>query len=154
WNGLLNSVYNHAVSDGDIICSSPGKMIPIVSAADPYDANYDASSLFHAVKELLLASDKLKKNENYQFDLVNAVREMLSLKANALFVKIREAKETEDLLLYKERSQMFLNLLKDMDRLLASNKYFLLGKWIDDARRWGRTEDERRYYEWNARTII
>jgi alpha-N-acetylglucosaminidase len=31
---------------------------------------------------------------------------------------------------------------------------FLLGKWLEDAKSWGLTEESKEYYEWNARTII
>jgi alpha-N-acetylglucosaminidase len=31
---------------------------------------------------------------------------------------------------------------------------FLLGRWLDEARRWGTTREERDLYEWNARNII
>jgi alpha-N-acetylglucosaminidase len=154
WNDLLSSVYSHAVSDGDIISSSPGEMVPDVSKKNPYGAGYNAANLFSAVKELLLASDELKDNKNYQFDLVNTVREMLSLKANVLFIEAKKAADSNNLSSYKKRSAAFINLLKDMDMLLGTNKHFLLGKWINDARKWGNTEKERRYYEWNARTII
>jgi alpha-N-acetylglucosaminidase len=45
-------------------------------------------------------------------------------------------------------------LFNDIDRLLAANQNFLLGNWLESAKRWGKTEEERKHYEWNARTII
>ncbi len=44
--------------------------------------------------------------------------------------------------------------MRDLDRALATRTEFLLGKWIEDAKRWGNSEEERRLYEWNARNVI
>ena len=44
--------------------------------------------------------------------------------------------------------------MEDMDRLLATRKDFLLGKWIGEARRNGITPAEKDLYEKNARDII
>jgi alpha-N-acetylglucosaminidase len=42
----------------------------------------------------------------------------------------------------------------DMDCLLATRSEFLLGRWLEDAKSWGKTEAERRQYERNARLQI
>ena len=41
-----------------------------------------------------------------------------------------------------------------MDKLLATKKDFLLGNWLNDARRWGTTAEEKNLYEKNARNLI
>ena len=43
-----------------------------------------------------------------------------------------------------------LELIRDVDRLLASRPEFLLGRWLDGARSWGRSRAERERLEWNA----
>jgi len=53
-----------------------------------------------------------------------------------------------------EAGQRFLDLLRDTDDLLATRGEFLLGRWVADARYWGRTEAEKAHYEWNARNQI
>ena len=37
---------------------------------------------------------------------------------------------------------------------MATRREFLLGRWLADARRWGATDGQRRFYEWNARSLI
>jgi alpha-N-acetylglucosaminidase len=39
-------------------------------------------------------------------------------------------------------------------RLVATREEFLLGRWLEDAKRWGTTQAERDLYEWNARNLI
>ena len=47
-----------------------------------------------------------------------------------------------------------LRLLGDLDKLLASDKHFLLGKWLEEAKALGTNEAERTLYEFNARNQI
>jgi alpha-N-acetylglucosaminidase len=37
---------------------------------------------------------------------------------------------------------------------VGTRREFLLGSWLDDAKRWATSDEERRLYEWNARNII
>jgi len=55
---------------------------------------------------------------------------------------------------YRESSRAFLQLIDDIDELLATNEEFLLGAWIEDAKRWGQTDAERARLEWNARRVL
>jgi alpha-N-acetylglucosaminidase len=47
-----------------------------------------------------------------------------------------------------------IGLLLDLDELLGTRQEFLLGSWLEDAKRWGRTDAETGLYEWNARNLI
>jgi alpha-N-acetylglucosaminidase len=41
-----------------------------------------------------------------------------------------------------------------MDKLAGTRGEWLLGTWIDDARAWGETPDQKNLCEWNARTLL
>lgn len=45
-------------------------------------------------------------------------------------------------------------LLAALERLLASDPHFLLGRWIHDARQWGANAEEKNLMEYNARNQI
>ena len=45
-------------------------------------------------------------------------------------------------------------LLEDMDRILSTESAFLVGKWIADARSIGSTDEDKDYFERNARNLI
>jgi alpha-N-acetylglucosaminidase len=45
-------------------------------------------------------------------------------------------------------------LFDDVDALLNTHTAFMLGPWIEDARAWGTTKEEKDYYERQARTIL
>ena len=47
-----------------------------------------------------------------------------------------------------------LGLIEDLDTVLASDDGFLLGSWLEAAKRAGSTSEEKALYEWNARSQI
>ena len=46
------------------------------------------------------------------------------------------------------------SILDDTDAILATESAFLVGRWIRDARAIGTTEEDKDYFESNARNII
>jgi len=90
----------------------------------------------------------------YRHDLVNVARQALSSHAAELYAKTMAADQAKDATAYRQASGEFMELLRDMDGLLATSDEFLLGKWLADARRWGATDAERAKLEWNARRIL
>jgi alpha-N-acetylglucosaminidase len=55
---------------------------------------------------------------------------------------------------FKKYSGEYLQLISDMDALLATRRDFLLGPWLADARKQGSTTAEKNLYERNARDLI
>jgi len=47
-----------------------------------------------------------------------------------------------------------IGIINDMETLLNSNENFLLGNWLEAAKAYGTTEDEKKLYEFNARNQI
>ena len=62
--------------------------------------------------------------------------------------------EAADFAAMKEREELLTGLISDVDRLISTQRAFLLGKWIADAREKGVGEQEKRYFEQNARNIL
>jgi alpha-N-acetylglucosaminidase len=118
------------------------------------DAPYDNTPLAEAWRRLLLAADECGDIDAYRFDLVNVARQTLSNHAAALQRKVVEAHGAGDAKAMRAAADEFLQLLLDMDELLATRREFLLGRWLADARRWGDTDAERARLEWNARRVL
>ena len=118
------------------------------------DAPYDNARLAEAWGRLLLAADECGDVDAYRFDLVNVARQTLSNHAAALQRKVVKAHGAGDAKAMRAAADEFLQLLLDMDELLATRREFLLGRWIADARRWGDTDAERARLEWNARRVL
>jgi alpha-N-acetylglucosaminidase len=112
------------------------------------------AALAKAWQLLSRAQAELGGAETYRHDLVNVARESLDDHACRLYAKTMAAFEAKDKSAFRLASGNFLQLIRDLDELLATSDDFLLGKWIEDARRWGATEEERARLEWNARRIL
>lgn len=52
------------------------------------------------------------------------------------------------------RMKMLEGLILDIDRLLGTQEWLLLGRWIAMARAWGDSEDQKAHFEFNARNVL
>jgi hypothetical protein len=115
---------------------SPGKT--------PYD-NVRVAGAWH---DLLQGADELGKVDTFRFDLVNVARQVLADHAGLLHSEMAKAWRTKDVGRLEKASRRFLDLIADLDELLATREEFLLGRNLEDAKRWGPK------CEWNARRVL
>ncbi|GAA4735875.1 alpha-N-acetylglucosaminidase [Flavisolibacter ginsenosidimutans] len=116
--------------------------------------NYNAKDLLPAWDALLKASASCTNSDGYQYDLVDLTRQVLANYALPLHQKFVAAYADNNLAAFENYSQQFIDLIEDMDELLATRKEFLLGPWVAAARSWGRTVKEKALYEMNAKDLI
>jgi alpha-N-acetylglucosaminidase len=116
--------------------------------------NYRAQDLLPAWKAMINATGDLSASDGFRFDLVDITRQVLANYALPLQRKAIAAYRQKNITAFKQYSGEFIDLIQDMDKLLATRKEFLLGPWIADARRWGRTPNEKARYEMNAKDLI
>lgn len=89
-----------------------------------------------------------------RYDLVDLTRQALAKYANELFLEIIEAYQLNDAHDVGRLSRRFLELVEDMDTLLACHDGFLLGPWLESAKQLAQDEVQQKQFEWNARTQI
>lgn len=148
WRQLLMSVYQGPATDPSVISRVPTlESVPGAVVGDP-------ALLVRAWQDLLGAADELRESDTYRFDLVHVARQVLANQAAAQHEEIVRAWKAGDLSALRQRSQPFLQTMNDLDELLATRREFLLGCWLEDAKRWGTTDAERARYEWNARRVL
>ncbi len=154
WQLLLEGPYSRNALHESIICLTPRLSRFKVSDSDRFGVGYDGYKVAKACQLLLNCSQELGSLETYRFDLTHVTREMLSNLANLFNYFITDAYKKKDAEAMSKNGEIFLQLIRDMDELLGTNKNFLLGRWIADARKWGTNSREKKFYEWNARTIV
>lgn len=115
--------------------------------------NNDAA-FFDAVKFFLQAHDKMHSNKLYQYDAIELTALYLGLKADKFYQDALKADSVNNLLLKKEEGMKAIQLLKQIDSLLASHPSPSLGNWIAYARQQGINEYQKNHYEANAKRII
>ncbi|CAJ1958891.1 unnamed protein product [Sphenostylis stenocarpa] len=115
---------------------------------------YPSDDVIKALQLFLAGGKNLSTSLTYRYDLVDLTRQVLSKFANKLYydaVTSFQKKNIEALQFY---SNMFLQLIKDIDVLLASDDNFLLGTWLESAKNLAVNPSEIKQYEWNARTQV
>ncbi|GAA0142030.1 hypothetical protein LIER_03027 [Lithospermum erythrorhizon] len=115
---------------------------------------YSTQEVIAALKLFLEAGNELSGSLTYRYDLVDLTRQSLSKLANQVYLDTITAYQVKDKNALTSHSQRFLELIKDIDTLLAADDNFLLGSWLESAKSLAMTSDERKQYEWNARTQV
>lgn len=71
-------------------------------------------------------------------------RQALAKYANQLFLKVIEAYLLNDIIGVASHGQTFLDLVEDMDTLLACHDGFLLGPWLESAKKLAQDEEQEK----------
>ena len=152
WSILFKEIYH----DRSVPGHSPlMNLRPSFGRSSSYHSSvrytYDNDRLREAI-QLLLAADG--RGSAYAFDVVNLTRQWLSNNFDTLSFQYKEAYDARDRERLDKTRDRMLAILDEMDRLLGSQTYFLVGKWIADARGWGADATEANYFESNARDLL
>ncbi|XXG79446.1 hypothetical protein AAC387_Pa09g0511 [Persea americana] len=115
---------------------------------------FSTAEVIHALKLFLDAGNDLAGSFTYRYDLVDLTRQVLSKLANQVYLDAVTAFRQKNASALTLQSQKFIELIKDIDTLLASDDNFLLGTWLESAKKLATSESETRLYEWNARTQV
>ncbi|XP_044490579.1 alpha-N-acetylglucosaminidase isoform X2 [Mangifera indica] len=115
---------------------------------------YSTQEVVNALKLLIDAGNDLAGSSTYRYDLVDLTRQVLSKLANKVYLDAMVAFQKKDVKSFSLYTQNFLQLIKDIDVLLASDDNFLLGTWLESAKKLALNPSEMRKYEWNARTQV
>jgi len=154
WRILLDTVYRSPAQTGTFLVERPQFYDPKAAYRSEPVPKYDARRLSAALDSLLAAARDLGSNDGYRYDVVNVTRQAIGLLGVPFVRDVEAAYRRGDKPALMTAEQRVIDLLRDLDDLVGTREEFLLGRWLDEARRWGATRAERDLYEWNARNII
>lgn len=146
WAILKDTVYAH-----------PGVFAAYTFAPTFGPAGYQPYSnqrLEQAWKYLLQAAPTAGKSDAYRYGVVGVTRQVLGNYSAELRGQTTAALQAKDRPAFQAAAKSMLDLIRDIDELLATRPEYLLGNWLEDARRWGETPAEKDRMEWNARRIL
>jgi alpha-N-acetylglucosaminidase len=155
WSILKNTVYNGGLTEG-----GPESIIVARPTFSPKghrvltELTYNNADLAKAWKLLVEVSGDFRGHAGFEYDLVDVTRQVLANYASPLQQRIAKAYHQHDGVSYAKYAAEYLELIDDMDSLLATRQEFLFGKWLHDARSWGVTPAEKDIYEFNARDVV
>ena len=152
WEILLKEIY----VDRSVPGHSPiMNLRPSFKRSSSYHSSvrftYENERLLEAIRKLLEVQSTASA---YQFDIVNLTRQWLSNHFETLFAEYKKAWEEKDREQMAALEKELIGIFDTEENLLSTQSYFLLGKWIADARAWGATPEEADYYETNARNLL
>ena len=101
------------------------------------------------VQLFLTCSNECKDSKLYKVDAIEYTCQYLGLKADEFLTEFQNSGENNIALLNQA-----LQILAEIDKLLESHPNWKLQKWINYAGKWGDTQEEKDYYETNARRLI
>ncbi len=160
WTILSKTVYNcpsQSVQEGtaeSVFAANPALDVRHVSCCSTTKPFYNTDEVKLAAEALLAVAEQFRGNNNFEYDLVDVVRQTVANRAYHLQIEVAEAYKAGDKTKFAELSEEFLGLLMAQDRLLETRPEFMLGTWTNQARKIGATTTDKDLYEWNARTQI
>ncbi len=160
WMLLGNTIYNCPFGNNQqgphesIFCGRPTLNNFQASSWSKMQNYYDPTVTEEAARLMLDVADAYRGNNNFEYDLVDIVRQSVSDKARITYNQAIADFKSFDKRSFDFHSQRFLEMLLLQDKLLGTRNEFRVGRWIEQARNLGTTPAEKDLYEWNARVQI
>jgi alpha-N-acetylglucosaminidase len=165
WNVLLHTAYDIRIdqvvfnSERDaaqesLFNAQPGLTANRASNWSPEAMRYSADAFKRALPELLQVAPALRSSDTYRYDLVDVARQTLANESRLLLPQIKDAYDTKDRARFETLTQRWLQLMELQDRLLATNRYFLVGRWLSWVKPWAATPEEYARLDDDARSLL
>ena len=160
WLLLSNSIYNcppRSTQQGtheSIFCARPSARAYQASSWSEMSDYYDPQDVIKAAGMFLSVADEFAGNNNFEYDLIDIMRQAVAEKGRLVYKVMQAAYVAKEKEWFDQASEQFLRLLLWQDQLLATRSEFKVGRWIEQAKSLGKTSDEKKLYEWNARTQV
>ena len=149
WDNLYSSVYGEKFSNSIFLSTFRYPRLNFNSGLP-----YDQSKLVKAWQDLLKSADKLNGVDTYSYDLVSVGIQILAGYSQQLHVELIAAFNGKDKSSFQKTAQKLLLLFQDLEKLAATRHETMLGNWLENAKRWGTTPEEKALFEWNARRVL
>uniref|UniRef100_A0A3B4UW14 N-acetylglucosaminidase, alpha n=1 Tax=Seriola dumerili TaxID=41447 RepID=A0A3B4UW14_SERDU len=105
---------------------------------------YDPADLYKSLETDYRGGSVLMSKETFRYDLVDVTRQVLQVLTTSFY---------QDILLVAGGVLVY-DILPELNRLLNSDRNFLLGTWLERARSLGLDEKEAQLYDMNARNQL
>ena len=154
WKLLSDFVYveQAKVGQGALTNHRPSLTDTVTGYADA-NFSYDNDTLLH-VLDLLLDAEECLTLPAYRSDVVNITRQLLGNEFMLQRQILNKVYLNNNLDSVKIIANTMLEILADLDRLMATDGAFSLYRWIEGARNKGATPQEKDDLERNARTLL
>ncbi len=162
WEILINTVYKaelNKLGQGapeSIVNTRPTLESRSASSWGNAVIAYDKEELKKAARLMLEDYEQLKNSTGYKFDLITIYQQILSNTVQDVHLEMAAAYKAKNLCEFEKKAKEFLDIADLMDKVTAGSEYYMLGRWIEQAKALARNADDftKMLYEFNARSII
>ncbi|PKU65021.1 alpha-N-acetylglucosaminidase [Dendrobium catenatum] len=105
---------------------------------------YSTKEVIEALKLFILAGTSLSESLTYRYDLVDLTRQVLAKLSNQVYLDAINAYHQKDAGELSLQIKKFTELIEDIDTLLASDDNFLLGTWLESAKKLAVNNEEKK----------
>ena len=159
WDTMHHTIYSKFVA-GDGPSQTLINAMPKLSGAKArtYGSNdkvYQTQDIFPIWEDLIKAAKKMDHpTPQFIYDLVDITRQVLADISGEVYANIQPSFVSGD----KEEAMRYANLMieiaEDLDEILATNEYFLVGTRLEGAKNRGVTDSDQAYFEEVERTFL
>ncbi|MGV9313487.1 alpha-N-acetylglucosaminidase TIM-barrel domain-containing protein [Streptomyces sp. NPDC003691] len=115
---------------------------------------FDPAGFDTAFAALLNADPALRDSDAYRHDLTELARQALANRSRTLQFALRAARASGDTAAFRGVSALWLRLMRLADTMAGCHRSFLLGPWLEDAKRLATGPAEAVELERTARALI
>ena len=162
WLILQDTVYKSSFNNlgqgapESVVNARPALSIGAASTWGNAVVSYDKAELERAAALLLEDYDSLKNSEGYQYDVVTVLQQILSNSAQEYQKKMAGAFNAKDVAGFEAHAGTFMSIIDKMEEVTSANEYYLLGRWVEQAKSLGANADDfsKELYEFNAKALV
>ncbi|XP_038068076.1 alpha-N-acetylglucosaminidase-like [Patiria miniata] len=144
---IYNSMENTKEHNRNAIVSRP-------SLKSQPDMWYDWREVAKAWPLMINASAELGTSPLYRYDLVDIGRQVLQDISASYYAEFQTVFNKNNKTAARSCLAKILDVLLDMDTLLATDSHWLLGNWLESAKALGTSVKEQKWLDYNARNQI
>ena len=162
WGILLDTVYKaelNMLGQGaaeSIVNARPTLISRPASSWGNEKICYDKNALIEVAKLLLSDYNSFNDSMGYRYDLISILQQILSNKAQDVHLEMAAAYNDKNLDAFKSKANEFLNIADSMDKILSNSEYYMLGRWVESAKKLAENADDftKMLYELNSKSLI
>ncbi|WP_419994349.1 alpha-N-acetylglucosaminidase [Streptomyces boninensis] len=151
---LRSTAYELRTADGRPYDSIFTGRPSLTTASTTYDGAFDQPDFDGALAGLLGVAAGLRGSDAYRHDLADFARQSLANRSRVLLPQLNAAYKSKDLAGFRKLKALWLQLMRLGEEIAGAHKSFLVGPWLQDAKRFATSADEAKTFEWTARVLL
>jgi len=153
-NTVLNCPHGQEGTAESIFCARGDTNLTSAWRWGKFNNYYQPADLRLALLKLLSARPQLSRSDAWQFDVVDLTRQVIADSGMMAYRNMMKAYDENNIRLFDQFADDFISLMDDQEILLNTRSEFLLGAWLNRARKNATSAAEQDLFEQNARMLI